>query len=196
MDYQNVYSKLYRLGYHKDPEYSHAKPLCSYLRKNYEFDSILDVGCSRGWVLRYFSDKEATGIDVSEPAIEYCKEQGLDARLRSAVELMYPTQFPAIASFDCVISTDCLEHLSTHDAVSACKGIRHTARKLIAVKIPNEIDRAHWKHEAGMNLHLTVQPLSWWEMHLARKGDRVVSPMKDTIIIERGAKRRWRETIG
>lgn len=183
INYFSLYSDLYDKGYHEDPSYTHARQLCYVLRSLYEFETVLDIGCSRGWVLNYFKDKDATGIDVSRPAIKYCERKGYKVKQLSATQLGY------FSEFDLIIATDVLEHLTTEDAIRACKLIRKTAKKLIAVKIPNALDVAHWKEIAGMNLHLTVQPLEWWKEKLSRPGDKVTSPFKDCLIIEKKGKK-------
>lgn len=183
INYQGIYTDLYKQGYHEDREQSHAKHLAQWLKTNYEFGSVLDIGCSRGWTLRYFSDKKAMGIDISEVAVKSCQEEGLNALLFDASEVETLDW-----KVDLVISTDTLEHLSTEDAIKACRGIRKIARKYIAVKIPSTLDRDHWKHAAGMNLHLTVQPISWWKTHLVEDGDQCIEPLPDCLFIKRKVK--------
>jgi cyclopropane fatty-acyl-phospholipid synthase-like methyltransferase len=157
-----VYDELYLKGYHNDPTRSHAMNLCYWLETNLDgFDSILDIGCSSGWVLRrYNEEKIAVGVDVSSVAVQICKEAGLTAHNSPAHELPFVSR-----SFDVVISTDCFEHIEQENALEAIQEAVRISRKVIAMKICCRADKAKWKDIVGQPLHLTVQPLSWWLAH-------------------------------
>jgi len=116
--------------------------------------------CSYGWVLGYFAQRgtKATGIDDSEIAVAKARALGRDALQACATALPFPD-----ASFDVVISTDCLEHLSATDARLAVREMCRVARVGIAVKVNPRLDRDRlWKWIAGTPLHLTVQPVDTW----------------------------------
>ena len=69
---------------------------------------ILDVGCGTGANLLMLSKYgEAEGVDVSEDALAFCRERGLDkVRLGAAEELPYEDN-----SFDLVTAFDVVEHM-------------------------------------------------------------------------------------
>ena len=69
--YRRIYDRLYWLGYHRNTDKSHAKILAERALSQWSPTSVLDVGCSHGWVLGYFAQRgtKATGIDVSEIAV-------------------------------------------------------------------------------------------------------------------------------
>lgn len=48
-----------------------------------DFDNIIDIGCGYGFVLNLFEDLKLNyvGIDVSENAVAFCKQIGLNARV-------------------------------------------------------------------------------------------------------------------
>jgi len=158
--YRRIYDRLYWLGYHRNTEKSHAKILAERALLQWSPTSVLDVGCSHGWVLGYFAQRgtKATGIDVSEIAVAKARALGRDARQSCATSLPFPD-----ASFDVVISTDCLEHLNATDARLAVREMCRVARVGIAVKVNPRMDRNRlWKWIAGTPLHLTIQPVATW----------------------------------
>lgn len=68
---------------------------------------ILDVGCGTGANLEMLRDfGSATGVDVSEEAIQYCRDKGLNVKKGSAEKLPFED-----ASFDLVTALDVIEHL-------------------------------------------------------------------------------------
>ena len=69
---------------------------------------ILDVGCGTGANLLMLSKYgEAEGVDVSEDAIAFCRERGLDkVRLGAGEELPYED-----GTFDLVTALDVVEHM-------------------------------------------------------------------------------------
>lgn len=82
---------------------------------------ILDIGCGTGLLMRELQQfGEVRGVDVSERAVAYCKERGLNPVVGSADQLPFPD-----ASFDVVVMLDVLEHLSDDGA-----GAREVVRVL------------------------------------------------------------------
>jgi SAM-dependent methyltransferase len=69
---------------------------------------ILDVGCGTGANLIMLSKYgDAEGVDVSEDALAFCRERGLDkVRLGAAEELPYEDE-----TFDLVTALDVVEHM-------------------------------------------------------------------------------------
>ena len=84
---------------------------------------ILDIGCGTGALLRELSAYgEASGIDVSEKAVQYCKERGLTrVSLGDAAKLPFPD-----ASFDIVVILDVLEHIE--DDAAGCNEIKRVLK--------------------------------------------------------------------
>ena len=69
---------------------------------------ILDVGCGTGANLMMLSQfGEAEGVDISEDALAFCRERGLDkVRLGAGEELPYDA-----GTFDLVTALDVVEHM-------------------------------------------------------------------------------------
>ena len=80
---------------------------------------ILDAGCGTGANLKTLAAYgRAEGVDISEQAVEFCRERGLDSVKLGAVEdLPYPD-----SSFDLVTALDVIEHLD--DDVAGLREIR------------------------------------------------------------------------
>jgi SAM-dependent methyltransferase len=160
VNYQRVYDRLYRFGYHRKTTKSHAKTLSRVCIEQWQPKSVLDVGCSIGWTLDYFGSQgvKATGVDISEVAVSRARKLGRDAHVSCASALPFPDKH-----FDVVISTDCLEHLTPADAPKAVREMCRVARVGIAVKVNPRLDRDPlWKLIAGGSLHLTLQPVEQW----------------------------------
>jgi SAM-dependent methyltransferase len=170
--YGRVYDRLYRWGYHRKANYSHAKVLSAAAHDRWQPASVLDVGCSLGWTLEFFGSKgaRAVGVDVSEVAVRRCRKLGRDARVASAAQLPFRDR-----EFELVISTDCLEHLTPADAPSAVREMARVSGNGIAIKINPRSDRNRWwRIIAGTPLHLTCLPVETWLEWFASEGFHLV----------------------
>lgn len=175
--YRNVYDRLYRRGYHKDPDYSHAKSIAGALASQFAPRSVLDVGCSLGWVVEYFAKHgvPAMGVDVSETAVTAGRRLGRDLRLASATSLPF-----ADRSVDAIVCTDCLEHMRPEDVDVAVSELSRVAARYLALKINPRADRNRWwKYVAGTPLHLALMPMDEWKSRFAARGFAVVHTGND-----------------
>ena len=84
---------------------------------------ILDVGCGTGANLKTLSEfGDAEGVDISQDAIDFCRERGLaNVKLGAAEELPYDD-----GTFDLVTALDVVEHLD--DDVGGLREIRRVLR--------------------------------------------------------------------
>ena len=84
---------------------------------------ILDVGCGTGANLLMLSQYgDAEGVDVSEDALAFCRERGLEnVKLGAAEELPYDD-----GTFDLVTALDVVEHLD--DDVAGLREMRRVLR--------------------------------------------------------------------
>ena len=84
---------------------------------------ILDVGCGTGANLLMLSKYgEAEGVDVSEDALAFCRERGLDkVKLGAGEELPYEN-----GTFDLVTAFDVVEHMD--DDLAGLKEMRRVLR--------------------------------------------------------------------
>ncbi len=84
---------------------------------------ILDVGCGTGGNLRMLAKHgRVEGVDISQDAVDFCHERGLDTvRLGAAEQLPYEDN-----SFDIITSLDVIEHLD--DDVEGLREIKRVLR--------------------------------------------------------------------
>jgi SAM-dependent methyltransferase len=84
---------------------------------------ILDVGCGTGANLLMLSEYgEAEGVDISEDALAFCRERGLDkVRLGAGEELPYED-----GTFDLVTAFDVVEHMD--DDLAGLREMRRVLR--------------------------------------------------------------------
>lgn len=84
---------------------------------------ILDVGCGTGANLLMLSKYgDAEGVDISEDALAFCRDRGLDkVRLGAGEELPYED-----ASFDLVTALDVVEHMD--DDLAGLREMRRVLR--------------------------------------------------------------------
>ena len=84
---------------------------------------ILDVGCGTGANLLMLSKYgDAEGVDISEDALAFCRERGLDkVKLGAGEELPY-----ADGTFDLVTALDVVEHMD--DDLAGLKEMRRVLR--------------------------------------------------------------------
>lgn len=200
--YNEVYDRLYREGYHSDADMTHAKWLCKYMIKRLEFDTILDVGCSKGWVVEYMSKKgkAAYGCDASQIAIESGTSLGRkNLSVGLATDLPYEDNF-----FDVSMSTDMMEHLKEEDVDKAINEFYRVTTKYLAFKIADDHTGHYYNakklrrsafRKAGLDqemedLHLTVKPNQWWIDRIVRDGAKLIKHNeKEGFVVDiRGAK--------
>ena len=84
---------------------------------------ILDVGCGTGGNLKMLAAYgQAEGVDISQDAVDFCHERGLDSvKLGAAEQLPYEDN-----SFDVITSLDVIEHLD--DDVEGLREIKRVLR--------------------------------------------------------------------
>ena len=86
-----------------------------------ELGRALDIGCGNGRVLRWLP-KGSIGVDHNSFSVQTARERGLEAH---TVEAFLASGLARAASFDTLLASHLLEHLSEDDA-----------RKVMAVYLP------------------------------------------------------------
>ena len=131
MNYKQLYDELYEKGYQSSVNI--GADFVEFLCNNYDFESILDVGCSQGKALKLYKKKgkRVFGVDIAEKAIEICKSKGLvNCEVAPAMILPFKRN-----SVDAVVTTDVLEHLTRDDIIKAIWSICRVTRKWVFIKV-------------------------------------------------------------
>lgn len=155
-------------GYHYDGRYEEAVKRFAEHFDLKPGDSVLEIGCAKGFVLYEFHrlGMKVTGVDASQYAIDHAKEEIRDRLLlNQSAELPFETD-----SFDFVLGKEVLPHLEEHDAVKLISECMRVAR---GDKIFFEIQCAETEQVAEyMKIwdmtHQTMKPKQWWEDQLRR----------------------------
>lgn len=94
-----------------------------------EVATILDVGCGDGAITNHLDRRyDVTGVDTSPAALEHVTAR---SKLASATALPFES-----ASFDLVLSSQVLEHLSEQDYRQALAEMSRVARRFVLVSVP------------------------------------------------------------
>jgi methionine biosynthesis protein MetW len=117
-------------------------------------DRVLDVGVGDGALLIYMLSQkriQASGMDISPRAVEYCRSQGLAVTLADANQ---PISTFLEGSYDYIICSEIIEHLP--DPERLLLSLSPHVRKGIIVSIPNT-----GYHQHRLRLLCGRFPLQW-----------------------------------
>ena len=194
-----LYESLYQHGYHNASQHPSTKGAelllhLRWLREEPRFrpqlSSLLDVGCSHGLLVQMMWDVDfkANGVDISQTAVEMARthhKHSSKMRPRCVGECFQQASATALpfanSSFDAIISSDVLEHLTRDDTTVAVREFARIARHFLLLKIAasgEHIKVAHLvaSEAARQNasvpaqLHLTVGGPEYWVPRIAREG--------------------------
>ncbi|MBX3364485.1 MAG: methyltransferase domain-containing protein [Phycisphaeraceae bacterium] len=162
VDYQSLYDDYWsrpdRWGSHSfaDPE-----PIAEQILSSCGGGRVLDVGCGMGLLVRTLLRKgvDAHGVDVARAPVERARMLA-PGRFSNGSILALPF---ADQSFDTVISTDVLEHVSEADVPLALAELARVARRAAFVRLAVTPDR-------DRTWHLTVRDRDWWEARFFEAG--------------------------
>jgi methionine biosynthesis protein MetW len=114
----------------------------------------LDLGVGDGALLRYLVDTrqiEGFGLDVSQKAVDYCQQHGLNVQL---ADINQPISAYLTDDYDYVILSEIIEHLPNPEHL--LNSLRPHIRRGIIVSIPNTGYHMH-----RMRLLFGRFPLQW-----------------------------------
>ena len=176
---------LYKHGYHKNPELTHAKDIVATIVADPSIATVLDVGCSHGWAVGYLwgHNKRASGIDISPTAVELARKHriptGTEVCVGECFTAASATAIPyAAKSFDAIMSTDVLEHIPLEDVDTMVAEFGRVAAKKAFLKIANKVEvnkkpviklqRLSDRFKQVSELHATVRSNYWWVKKLEK----------------------------
>jgi protein-L-isoaspartate(D-aspartate) O-methyltransferase len=135
---------------------------------------VLDVGCGKGFQLfeltRVVPGIEVYGIDISEYAIEHCKEEIRDRlQIGNATSLPFPDKH-----FDLVFSITTLHNLHNYDLDKALREVERVGKnKYICVEsYRNEAEKANLLYwQVTCEAFCTPEEWEWWFRQTGYTGD-------------------------
>lgn len=194
VNYFSLYEELYKKGYHNKGNIGvvHADNIVN----NYDFNSILDIGCSYGDAVEYYQEKgkDSYGIDVALTPIKKCRKKGLKCITASVLNIPFKND-----NFDVVVTSDVLEHLDYSDLNRAIKEITRVSKKYIFITVENnfesneknrnilrQIKEENKEFNLVHNLHLSVYiDDEWVSMFKKYKGIEFIKKDKNLLIFEK-----------
>lgn len=121
--------------------------------------SVLDVGCGYPSPIRGFSKKfYSVGVDVFSPSIEKSRADGIHNKYVQSDVLDIDKKFTP-GSFECVLASDLIEHLTKEKGYELLKKMEAIASKKVIIFTPNgfvpqgEHDNNPWQvHLSGWSV--------------------------------------------
>ncbi len=157
-------------------------------------DRVLDLGVGDGALLRYMIDQagvQGTGLDVSEKAVAFCRQQGLDVHL---ADVNAPIDQYITQPYDYIVMSEIIEHLP--DPERLLNELRPHARKGLIVSVPNTGFYQHrlrllfgrfplqWVVTPGEHLRFwTYADFLWWARQMRYEVVRAV-PYEGTPLLK------------
>lgn len=111
---------------------------------------ILDAGCGTGRnLIEYGALGEATGVDSSQRAVDYCRERGLDNVLLAPLERL-PFEH---GRFELIVLADVIEHVD--DAAAVLRELRRVASSGALLVVTTPAYRWLWSSHDVLHHHRT-----------------------------------------
>lgn len=133
-------------------EKEQANALAIGIRKKYNPQSIIDIGCGPGLYLSPFTDIIHLGVDISFEAIDD-KVRKISKDNFRVTNITLPT-FTVPIKYDVALCLEVLEHIGMEHMEQTIKNLTSVSdRLIISIAQPGQ---------AGLN-HVTLQPYSYWE---------------------------------
>lgn len=105
-------------------------------RETKECQSLLDVGCGVDSPVQYLQkDMRRVGVDVFAPAIEESKRRGIHSEYHEMNIGDIGTKFAPL-SFDCVLASDVIEHVTKEDGLKLIQNMELLAKHKVIIFTP------------------------------------------------------------
>ena len=184
------YNALYNKYWSQDDRHGHMscdlRQLAATFARYGAHGKYLDIGCGEGWLVCELIELglNAVGIDISEVALAEASKKLPGHFFHGDV-----TALPfADKSFDTVVSSDCLEHLTPGDVRLALKEIHRVTKRFAILQVATEPDREN-------RYHLTVEKRHWWETLCFELGFRKHPNYYDILSLDSLNKDGWQIII-
>lgn len=169
MEFEQIYDYIHSI----DKGYGLSRtriPTLGSLIESISFSSVLDVGAGQGQLLQWIESKfsvAVTGVEISQEAIK--KAQYAPLQHGYAQDLKFDDD-----SFDIVICTHVLEHITPPDILKCLDEFRRVSSHWVLIEVDNgkSLEDRHLRNSAyaGQSLHVTRRPLEWWETRIVESG--------------------------
>ncbi len=159
-EYNDYWSRPDRFGSHS---FADPRPIVAQIIQSCGIGSVLDVGSGMGLLVQTLVRQgvDAHGMDIAPRVVDQCNSR-MPGRFTAGSILELPF---TDASFDTVMSTDCLEHIAPEDIPRALAELARVSRRGLFLRVATKIDRdARW--------HLSIHEREWWERQLFDAGFR------------------------
>ena len=136
---------------------------------NIEFDSVLDFGCAKGFMVYAMRllGKDAFGVDVSSYAVENChpKVKGLLTVIEDKKDI--------IGGWDLIIAKDVLEHIPKDQILDTLIALRNRCKKIFIAVPLGENDKYRIREYSMDITHVTREPEEWWLTTVVAAGFKI-----------------------
>ncbi|MCK5055854.1 MAG: class I SAM-dependent methyltransferase [Candidatus Aminicenantes bacterium] len=100
-----------------------------------DVQTVLETGCGNGAIINNISNQKKNierivGVDISKIALSHVKTEKFECNIN---ELIFEDK-----SFDLVIASEVIEHLTFNDFIRGIKEIQRVANKYILISVPND----------------------------------------------------------
>ena len=145
--YYKIYIKIF---HNYQTELEHAVGNCK---------TLLDVGCGEDSPVKSFSNNlYCVGVDAFKPSIEKSKKKNIHNQYYQMDVLDIGKNFQK-DSFDCVLASDLIEHLTKKDGLNLLEMMEKIAKKKVIIFTPNgflsqgEVNNNPWQiHKSGWDV--------------------------------------------
>jgi predicted TPR repeat methyltransferase len=133
--------------------------------------TLLDLGCGTNSPIKYFSKKPTfcVGVDIFQSSIEESKKENIHNEYHCMNVLDIANKFKT-NSFDCVLASDLIEHLTKKEGFNLLDLMEKTARKKVIIFTPNGFFLKHEFHGNPWQIHKSA----WTANELKKEGFKVV----------------------
>ena len=149
-------------------------------------ETLLDLGCGALSPVVYFKHKHkyTLGVDIFEPSLKQSKKKSIHSDYLR-LDILNIDNAIKNKSFDCVLASDLLEHLSKKDGRRFLSAIENIATKKVIVFTPNgfieqneyngnkyQTHLSGWAFEQMKKLGYRVIGVNGWKGFFGVKGER------------------------